>query len=222
VLLLLDNASTSDQVSPLLPTAPGCLTLVTSRRRLAGLDGVHSVSLDVLTPDEAVALMHRIVGERVLADPVAAAEVARRCEYLTLAVRLAATRLAHRPGWTVRDLASRLDQARSALEQIAAEGRSVVGAFGLSYEHLSAAAQRLFRLLGLHPGPDVDARAAGSLAELDLDTVDGVLAELVDAHLLDEPTAGRYRPTSIRLSPLPTLLSRRRITSTFNWTTLRL
>jgi DNA-binding SARP family transcriptional activator/tetratricopeptide (TPR) repeat protein len=189
VLLLLDNAATSDQIGPLVPPGPGCLTLVTSRRRLAGLDGAHSVALEVLSPDEAVALMHRIVGERVLADAAAAAEVARRCEYLTLAVRLAAARLAHRPSWTVRDLAGRL----AALDEIAAEGRSVVAAFGLSYSQVSGGAQRMFRLLGLHPGPDIEVRAAASLADLELDAADAVLGELVDAHLLDEPVAGRYR-----------------------------
>src|SRR5256886_3640472 len=102
VLLLLDNAATSDQVGPLLPPGPGCLTLVTSRRRLAGLDGAHSVALDALTPDEAVALMHRTAGARWLADTAAAAEVARRCEYLTLAGRPAAGPVAPRPGGTVR------------------------------------------------------------------------------------------------------------------------
>jgi tetratricopeptide (TPR) repeat protein len=142
-----------------------------------------------LTPDEAVALMHRIVGERVLSDTGAAAEVARRCEYLTLAVRLAAARLAHRPSWTVRDLAVRL----AVLDEIAAEGRSVVAAFGLSYSQVSGGAQRMFRLLGLHPGPDIEVRAAASLAGLELDEADAALGELVDAHLLDEPTAGRYR-----------------------------
>jgi DNA-binding SARP family transcriptional activator/tetratricopeptide (TPR) repeat protein len=188
VLLLLDNASTSEQIGPLLPAGVGCLTVVTSRRRLAGLDGAYSVPLEVLTPDESIALMQRIVGSRVADDPAGAGEVARRCEYLTLAVRLAAARLAHRPGWTVRDLATRL-----GLEEIAVEGRSVVAAFRLSYGQVGGGAQRLFRLLGLHPGPDIDIRAAASLAVLSLEEAEPVLAELVDAHLLEEPTASRYR-----------------------------
>ena len=112
-----------------MPPGAGCLTLVTSRRRLTGLEGAHSVALEVLTPDEAVALMHRVVGERVLSDTAAAAEVGRRCEYLTLAVRLAAARLAHRPSWTVRDLAGRL----AALDEIAAEGRGA----GMTWEEIS-------------------------------------------------------------------------------------
>jgi DNA-binding SARP family transcriptional activator/Tfp pilus assembly protein PilF len=193
VLLLLDNAATSEQIDPLLPAAAGCLTLVTSRRRLIGLGGGRSFALDVLTPEESVALLHRVAGERVLADPQSAVEVARRCGYLTLAVRLAAARLAHRPSWTVQDLAERLGHSQHALHGMAAEGRTVSGAFGLSYAHLSDCGQRVFRLLGLNPGPDIELNAAAHLAGLPLDDADTVLGELVDAHLVDEPVAGRYR-----------------------------
>jgi DNA-binding SARP family transcriptional activator len=192
VLLLLDNAATSDQVAPLLPTGPGCLTLVTSRRRLTGLDAARPFSLDLLNPDEAVALITRVAGARAAHEPGAVAEVARRCGYLTLAIRLASARLAHRPSWSTADLATWL-RTPTALMKIAAEGRTVIASFGFSYEHLTQAAQRMFRLLGLHPGPDIGTRAAGSLTDLDLDAADAVLSELVDAHLLDEHAAGRYR-----------------------------
>jgi DNA-binding SARP family transcriptional activator/tetratricopeptide (TPR) repeat protein len=193
ILLLLDNAATSDQVSPLLPTGIGCLTLITSRRRLSGLDDVRSFSLDILKPAEAIALLDRIVGDRVAADPVAAAEVASRCGYLTLAIRLAAARLAHRPAWTAADLASRLKESRPTLPEIAAEGRTVLASLGLSYNHVSPEAQRMFRLLGLPRGPDIDTRAAACLGDVELDTAGALLDELVDAHLLEEPQAGRYR-----------------------------
>ncbi len=193
VLLLLDNAANSAQVTDLLPGGSGCLTVVTSRSRLAGLDGVRPVSLDVLTPGEAVALQRRIVGDRIAAAPEAAAEVARRCGYLALALRLAAARLAHRPAWSVPDLVSRLGDVRPALHEIAAEGRDVTAAFALSYEQLTAPAQRLFRLLGLHPGSTFEARAAAALADVEVSEAALTLDRLVDAHLVEEPTTGRYR-----------------------------
>jgi DNA-binding SARP family transcriptional activator/tetratricopeptide (TPR) repeat protein len=193
MLLLLDNAVGSEQVAPLLPAGADCLTLITSRVRLAGLDGVRSLSLDVLDPPDAVALLRQVVGPRITADPVGAALVARRCGYLALALRLVAARLMHRPGWTVRDLMNRLDTARPALNQIVAENRSMIAAFALSYDHLDEPAAGMFRMLGLHPGPDIDVYAAAALAGLDHEEADSLLTELVDAHLVEEPAAGRYQ-----------------------------
>ncbi|WP_127498600.1 AfsR/SARP family transcriptional regulator [Actinoplanes solisilvae] len=115
-LVLFDNAASSAQVADLLPTAPGSLALVTSRRRLAGLDGVHPESLSVLNADEAVTLLARIAGPRIWAEPEAAVQVVRRCGGLPLAIRLAGARLAHRPRWQVSDLpaaARRLGAART-------------------------------------------------------------------------------------------------------------
>jgi len=192
-LLLLDNAGTAEQVGPLLPAEPSCLTLVTSRRRLVGLDGARAVSLGVLTDEEAMILQRRIVGARVDAAPEAAHDVARRCGHLALAIRLAAARLAHRPAWSVADLSARLDRAETPLREFALPGRSVEAAFALSYQYLSKPARRLFRLLGLHPGPDIDVRAAAALADLHVDAADEVLAELIDTHLIEEPVTGRYR-----------------------------
>lgn len=192
-LLVLDNAAGSEQVIPLLPGQPGCLTLITSRRRLFGLDGVRPVSLDVLTADESVGLLARVVGERVGEDPAAAHEVAALCGNLALALRLAAARLVHRPSWQVSDLAELLRQSSPVRYDFAAEGRTVASAFALSYQHLSSPAQRMFRLVGLQPGPDVDLRAAASLAELPKPVARSLLDELVDSHLLQEVTPGRYR-----------------------------
>jgi transcriptional regulator with XRE-family HTH domain/tetratricopeptide (TPR) repeat protein len=192
-LLLLDNASTAGQIAALLPTEPGSLTLITSRRRLIGLDGVRAVSLSELTAEEAVTLQRRIVGARVAAAPDAAYEVARQCGHLALAIRLAAARLAHRPAWTVADLSARLSRAETPLRELALPGRSVEAAFALSYRDLSGAAGRLFRLLGLHPGPDIDVRAAAALGNLDVAVADEILAELVDTHLIEETSVGRYR-----------------------------
>jgi DNA-binding SARP family transcriptional activator len=192
-LVVLDNAADSAQVSPLLPGGSRVLTLVTSRRRLSGLDGVHHVSLDVLHPAEAVRLLARVAGDRVAAEPAAAAEVARLCGYLPLALRLAAVRLVHRRSWTVADLADRLRGARAPLAELAVEGRTLSAAFALSYQHLGEAARRVFRLLGLHPPNSFDVPAAAALADLDADTAQVILEDLVDAHLLEAPSAQRYR-----------------------------
>jgi DNA-binding SARP family transcriptional activator len=191
LLIILDNVATSAQIADLLPTTPGSLALVTGRRRLAGLDGIQLESLPVLAHDEAMALLERIVGERVRADPAASAEVVRRCGGLPLAVRLAAARLAHRPRWRVADLLRRLGE--SALPELAAEDRTVAGAFTLTYRQLRPPVQQVFRLLGVHPGATVDDLAVAALAGLSLDEARDALDELVDVHLLEEPERGLYR-----------------------------
>ncbi len=192
-LVVLDNAADSAQVIPLLPGGSRTLTLVTSRRRLSGLDGVHHVSLDVLDPAAAVRLLARVAGERVADQPQAAAEVARLCGYLPLALRLAAARLLHRSSWTVADLARRLQRAKAPLAELAVEGRTVTAAFALSHQHLDETAQRVFRLLGLHPPHSFAAPAVAALADLDVDATQDLLEDLVDAHLLEAPSAHRYR-----------------------------
>ncbi|MGC5017458.1 BTAD domain-containing putative transcriptional regulator [Micromonospora sp. DT47] len=193
-LVVLDNAASADQVAPLLPTGPDCLVLITSRRRLIGLDEGRPSSLPLLDEDEAVELLGRVAGEeRIDAEPEAAAEVVRRCGYLPLAIRLAGARLAHRPRWRVADLADRLGAGPGPLAELAAGQRSVGQAFTLSYAQVSSAAQRVFRLLGLHPGVRFDNRVAAALAELPLPETQDVLDELVDAHLAEEAEPGRYR-----------------------------
>jgi tetratricopeptide (TPR) repeat protein len=194
VLVVLDNAVSSAQVAPLLPTCAGAVALVTSRRRLLGLDGVRPRSLPLLDPAEAVELLSRVAGvERVAAEPASAAQVVRRCGYLPLAIRLAGARLAHRRGWRVTDLAQRLSTDRPLLPELAAEDRTVADAFGLSYTPLEPATRRMFRLLGLHPGDWLDERAAAALADVSLTEAGDRLAELVNRHLVEEPAAGRYR-----------------------------
>ncbi|MBY8873142.1 tetratricopeptide repeat protein [Micromonospora sp. PLK6-60] len=193
-LVVLDNAASTGQVAPLLPNGADNLVLITSRRRLVGLDGGRPSSLPVLDADEAVELLGRVAGtERVAAEPAAAAEVARRCGHLPLAIRLAGARLAHRPHWRIADLAERLASGRDPLAEFAVGERSVGRAFALSYAQVSPAAQRAFRLLGLHPGVRFDNRVAAALAELSLPDAQDVLEELVDAHLAEEVTPGRYR-----------------------------
>ncbi|WP_433827539.1 AfsR/SARP family transcriptional regulator [Actinoplanes sp. CA-015351] len=191
VLVVLDNAASSAQIADLLPAAPGSLTLITARRRLSGLDGVRIESLPLLSPDESVALLQRIAGDRVRAEPQAAAEVVRRCGGLPLAVRLAGARLVHRPRWRVADLLHRMGEA--ALPELAAEERTVAGAFTLTYRQLPELPQRVFRLLGVYPGATFDGLAVAALAGIAADEAADVLDDLVDVHLVDEPEPGLFR-----------------------------
>jgi DNA-binding SARP family transcriptional activator/tetratricopeptide (TPR) repeat protein len=193
ILLVLDNAVDTAQVAPLLPGASASLTIVTSRRRLCGLDAVRPVSLDVLSHADAAQLLARTIGARAVADRAATADVAELCGRLPLALRLAAARLTHRPTWTVLDLVDRLGRAEPPPVDLTVEGRSVSAAFGLSYRQLAPPEQRLFRLLGLHPAGTFGVPAAAALADAPLDEADRLLEWLVDAHLVEEPAAGRYR-----------------------------
>ncbi|WP_433789416.1 BTAD domain-containing putative transcriptional regulator [Actinoplanes sp. CA-252034] len=191
LLVVLDDAASTAQTAVLLPGTPGSLTVVTSRRRLPGPPGTHRESLPLLSTGEAVALLERIAGDRVRAEPAAAVAVARRCGGLPLAVRLAGSRLAHRPRWRVADLLDRLTTA--ALPELAVEDRTVIGAFALSYAGLTEPAQRLFRLLGAYPGTTVDALSAAALTGLPAAGGRALLAELADARLVDEPEPGIHR-----------------------------
>jgi DNA-binding SARP family transcriptional activator/tetratricopeptide (TPR) repeat protein len=193
VLVVLDNAASAAQVRPLLPGSPACLALITSRRRLGVVEGATVLSLDVLPPAEALELFRAVAGERrAAAEPAATAEVIELCGQLPLAIRIAATRLAHRPQWTVASLARRLRAETDRLAELTLDDRGVGSAFALSYAHLEPEQQRLFRLLGLHPGADFDSWSAAALAGWPPAQAESVLEALVDAHLLRSPTAGRY------------------------------
>jgi len=198
-LILLDNAATPAQVRPLLPGSPGCLVLITSRSRLAGLvarDGAAPVSLGRLTEPEAILLLKRTLGDgRVTAEPAAAAEVARLCGYLPLALRIAADRAAARQHLTLADLARQLRAERDRLDVLAISGdeaTEVRSVFSWSYRALPADAARMFRLLGLHRGSDLSVHAAAAAAGVSIAATQRLLDLLADAHLVDEPRPGRY------------------------------
>ena len=164
LFVLLDNAADSAQVEPLLPGRSGSVVVITSRRRLVGLDAVRSVTLEPLTETEAVDLLVRVVRDRALVDPDATAALAHLCGGLPLALRLAGARLAHRPTWQVAGMVQRLGGVGSAAAGLAAAGRSVAGAFDLSYRQLEPAAQRTLTRLALHPAGAVGVAAAAALA----------------------------------------------------------
>ena len=194
VLLVLDDAAGHEQVRPLLPGSPGSLVLITSRRRLAALEDAAVVSLDVLPAGEAAGLLARLAGRAdVTAGDPGVAQLAALCGYLPLAIGMASRQLAHHPAWTPADLAADLAAAKDRLELMAAENLSVAAAFGLSYADLDDGQQRLFRRLGLHPGPVIDAYAAAALDGTSLAAARRGLEGLYDQHLLTEPARGRYR-----------------------------
>ena len=164
ILLVLDDAAGHEQVRPLLPGAGGSLVLVTSRRRLSALEEATAISLDTLSPQEAVDLLVRLAARPGLnpAD-LAVGEIARLCGYLPLAIGMVARQLHHHPAWSAAGRAAELAAARDRLALMSAENLSVAAALNLSYADLSEDQQRLFRRLGLHPGADIDAYAAAAL-----------------------------------------------------------
>jgi tetratricopeptide (TPR) repeat protein/DNA-binding XRE family transcriptional regulator len=194
LLLVLDDAASSEQVIPLLPGSSGSLVLVTSRRHLSALDDATAVSLDTLPPGEAAALLVRLAGRAGLSpDDPAVAEITRLCGYLPLAIGMVARQLHHHPAWTAAGRATELAAAQDRLELMATENVSVACAFDLSYSDLTEDQQRLFRRLGLHPGADIDGYAAAALDGTDLSAARHGLEALYDQYLIAEPAAGRYR-----------------------------
>ncbi|HET8643561.1 MAG TPA: tetratricopeptide repeat protein [Pseudonocardiaceae bacterium] len=198
VLLVLDNAADTEQVRPLLPGGSTCLVLVTSRRRLSGLvvtEGAHPISVDVFTPAEAWQLLAvRLGRERVQAERAAVEEIIARCARLPLALNIVAARAAAHPDFTVAALAEQLRDVGDGLDAFTEGDREadIRAVFSWSYRALHPGAARLFRLVGLHPGPDLTAPAAASLAGLPVARVRPLIAELARVHLLTEHTPGRY------------------------------
>jgi DNA-binding SARP family transcriptional activator len=198
ILVLLDNARDAAQVRPLLPGGPGCLTLVTSRNHLTGLvaaECAHPVPLALPTAGEARAILATRLGRRrVTAEPAAVEEIVARCGRLPLALVIAAARAATYPDFPLSAIAEQLHAARYGLDLFAGDdpATDVRAVFSWSYRSLRPAVARLFRLLGLHPGPDITAPAAASLAGVPPDGVRPLLAALTEAHLLTEYVPGRY------------------------------
>ena len=198
MLVVLDNAGTSDQVRPLLPGAPACAVVVTSRDALAGLvarDGAVRLDLDLLPVAEAVALLRALIGARVDAEPVAAAELAGQCCRLPLALRVAAELAASRPDVPLAGLAAELADLSTRLDLLKAgedPHTQVRAVFSWSYRNLDAETARTFRLIGLHPGPDIEAYAAAALTGATVAAVRRMLDTLTRAHLVQPVAAARY------------------------------
>lgn len=197
MLVLLDNAHDADQVRPLLPGSPGCMVLVTSRSQLTGLvvEGARTMPLDVLDAHEAAELIaSRLGAERAAAESAAVAAIVEHSAGLPLALSVTCARAVARPTLKLADLAGELADARGRLDalrtgEVTTDLRAV---FSWSTDRLSHQGARMFRLLGLHQGPDISAAAAASLAALTLSQARTALAELTRASLLTEDAAGRF------------------------------
>jgi transcriptional regulator with XRE-family HTH domain len=216
ILLVLDDAAGHEQVRPLLPGAAGSLVLVTSRRRLTALEDSAVISLDVLDPGEAAALLTRLAARQGIhaADP-AVGEITRLCGYLPLAIGLIAGQLKHHPARTAGQLAADMAAATDRMALLQAENLSVTAAFDLSYQDLTEDLQRLFRRLGLIPGPSFDAYAAAALGGTSLASTRSSLDGLYDQHLLTETAPGQYGCTTCSANtpaPSPPLTTRQTTT----------
>ena len=197
MLVVLDNAHDSEQVRPLLPAGPGSLVLVTSRRRLTSLiaEGARPLTAGLLSEDESRELLYRRLGaERLVAEPSAVHELITLCARLPLALSILAARAALEPDAPLTLLAAQLHDVQARLDTFGAGGgdADVRAAFSWSYRNLSAPAARLFRLLGVHPGPDISVPAAASLAGEAPRLTRVILTELADMHLVSEHAPGRY------------------------------
>lgn len=200
MLIVLDNAENSAQVRPLLPAAPGCLVLITSRSRLSSLsahDGAARVTLKPLKADESFELLKRVIGaDRVDAEPHATRHLAERCGHLPLALRIAAEWVAARPHARLANFVENLAMDPGRLDVLAVEGdetTAVAAAFSRSYRALPPEAARVFRQLGLHPGPDIDLPAVASLANISIREATQTMDLLVSSHLAEQTTPDRYQ-----------------------------
>jgi DNA-binding SARP family transcriptional activator/tetratricopeptide (TPR) repeat protein len=199
MLVLIDNARDADHVRPLMPGASGCLVLVTSRDRLAGLvasHGARPVTLDLMTDGEARRLLtDRLGAERVAAEAPAVDEIVARCCGLPLALSIVAARAESHPGLPLAALAAALGDSQDRLDTLSAGDAvsDVRAVFSWSYDTLSPPAAELFRLIGVHPGPDIGRPAVLALMTASPRETQAAVDELVRAHLLTEHVPGRFR-----------------------------
>ncbi|GHE35945.1 hypothetical protein GCM10018785_02080 [Streptomyces longispororuber] len=196
LLVVLDNTRDSEQVRPLLPGGRRCVTVVTSRHRLAGLivtDAARSVAVDVLGPRDATMLLAGVLGpERVDAEPEAARRLAELCGGLPLALRVTAARLAQQPGWSLDAMAAELSDETRRLSLLDVEDTGVRAALRVTLQQLPGPVSSLFARLGCHPGTHVDRYAAAALADTDPAAAEACLERLAVAHLVTETAPGRW------------------------------
>lgn len=182
-LVLLDNVLDLAQVQPLLPMSPGCLVLITSRTRLAGLPGAKPLPLDVLAPDDAIELLGRLAGPGRRPDP-AAAELVRLVGHLPLSIAILAGRLRSDPTLTTAELTADLTSTNARLDETSPPGAGVRAAFETSIRRLHPGDRRAFRTLGLHPGPVIGVPEFGALADLPVPHAHTTLRRLADQNLI--------------------------------------
>jgi tetratricopeptide (TPR) repeat protein len=199
VLVVLDDAASESQVSPLLPGTGSAGVIITSRSRLTGLPGAVRVEVPAFDLSKSLDLLSRIVGpERVADEPDAAAEIAGRCGHLPLALRIAGARLAARPHWSVQRMADRLTDETRRLDELSHGDLGIRPSISLSYEGISERARRLFRRLALVEAPDFSGWLSSVLIDEQAEQAEDLLDDLVSAHLVEIGGGGsdvhsRYR-----------------------------
>ena len=192
-LLILDNAASYAQVSPLLLSSPGSITLITTRNELSGLSGARFISLGMFDERSSLELLGRVLGdEKVRNELGQAREITRICGGLPLALRVIAGRMLSRPRWSFAHVARRLGERDRKLHELRVEGQSVESAIDLSFQSLNPEQRRAFLLLGLMIGHTIDLAGASSLLGTSMEEADDTLQELVGVCLLDEPQGDVY------------------------------
>lgn len=193
-VIVLDDADSPEQIRPLLPSSSSSLAIVTSRRHLAGLPHAGVVVLDVLPPEDAIALFRRLAGDPGrTADTRQVATIVALCGHLPLAVELLANRLRAHPAWTLATLRELLGRSTDHLGEFWDGHRDLAGVFELSYRTLEPDQQTMFRRLGLHPGAEFGVPAAAALTGFPPARAERLLESLLHCHLLQEPHPHRYR-----------------------------
>ncbi|MFF2400850.1 AfsR/SARP family transcriptional regulator [Streptomyces goshikiensis] len=193
MLIVLDNAADVAQVRPLLPASSNSLVLITSRTRMVELDGCDWMSVGVMSPPDSRALVREALGRsRTEREPEAVEALAELCGHLPLALRIATARLRNRPRWTVRHLVDRLADGTRRLDELRSGERSVEATLRLSYRAMRKEHRDAFRLLGLHPGAEIDVHSAAALLGCGVREAEDVLEHLLDAHLVGQNEIGRY------------------------------
>ncbi|WP_085565735.1 AfsR/SARP family transcriptional regulator [Streptomyces murinus] len=192
MLVILDDAVCSEQVRQLLPGASPTSVVVTSRRRLTGLPGARSISLDVLPSDDAIALFERRLGAGGRSRTAEIADIVRVCGHLPLAVEIAASRLLARSSWTAADLLRQLTAGAGGLDELRDGERTLEHVFALSYRALTAEQQLVFRRISLHAGMEFGPHAVAALTGLPLAATERALEQLLTQHLLSEPAPHRF------------------------------
>lgn len=194
ILIVLDDANDAEQVRTLLPGAANCGVLITSRSRLNGLSAGMQAEVHGFLPAEALELLARTIGaERVERERAAALELMGSCAYLPLAVRIVAARLAARPQWTIQSLARRLADERTRVNQLRAGDMTISAAFDVSYRQLTGDQSAALRRTAGIDSPDLSLACATALLGIEEPDAEDLLESLVDAAMLESPSAGKYR-----------------------------
>jgi DNA-binding SARP family transcriptional activator len=203
VLVVLDDAAAASHVASLLPATPQCAVIITSRRGLQSLPGVHIVELTVMAPAESVELLTRIIGrERVGAELEQAAKIADLCGHLPLALRCIGARLAAAPTWSLHKMATLIESSASPFDQLKYEQFDLRACFDDSYSHLAAHDRSAFRLLSLLPPQHFTVVVAAGLLGKPADIVEAQLTRLAMCHLIEATTEESTKETNYKLHPL--------------------